>query len=243
MAKAPTNAPLPDNSLAPAKRTRAGTQDFFGIKPVVPTQPESAKDSLASPAVETAPITAPVDTPATNAPLAASLNEAPIVPAPEAPVAATPVAAPVADEAPALDTPPLVAPAPSATEAAPVTAAAPAALSPAQSAPVEDKANEQKGKKELEPETPPVGEGALAALPEYEWFLERKESDERTHAYISKDLYDNLVYVMQMIGDKKGFTLTSYLNNIITQHFDQYGPEIRKRIREKEALLKKKRRF
>lgn len=208
--------------------------------PVVQSEPEeenTSADSSAIPAADSAPVNASVDTPVASETPAAGPMDAAVTSAPEIPVAPAVASAPVVDNTPAPTAPLPAAPTPPAGEAAPVVAAAPTSL---------DENVEQKGKKELEPETPTVppttlvGEGAL---PDYDWFLERKESDERTHAYISKDLYDNLAYVMQILGDKKGFTLTSYLNNIINQHFDQYGPEIRKRIREKEALLKKKRRF
>jgi len=206
MAKATTKTPLSDNSLAPAKRTRVGTQDFFGIKPVLPAQ-VTAEPERAAPVDDSAPVAPPT-----------------AVETPVAPKVTTPDAAPAIKEAP--------------TPVTPKVARAPKTTAP--TTPEADDRTDEKTEAGLEPEASPVGEGAL---PGYDWFLERKESDERTHAYISKDLYDNLAYVMQVLGEKKGFTLTSYLNNVITQHFNQYGPEIRKRIREKEALLKKKRRF
>ncbi|KUG09015.1 DUF3408 domain-containing protein [Solirubrum puertoriconensis] len=85
-----------------------------------------------------------------------------------------------------------------------------------------------------------VGEGPTL---EYAHFLEKRDKDQRTHAYISRELYENLVYIANTLGDNKFVSTTTLLNNIVEHHLQQFGPQIRKLIKEKEAQAKKKRRF
>lgn len=56
-------------------------------------------------------------------------------------------------------------------------------------------------------------------------FLERKASVARRQIYISAELYDKINGFLPVIAGH-GFGITSYVNNILTHHQDQYKDDI-----------------
>ncbi|UYZ61222.1 DUF3408 domain-containing protein [Hymenobacter latericus] len=210
---AKNSKPLDEEPLGPSKRTKATTINFFRA-PAAPATPQPAAETVAAPKAAVAE---------------------PVVVEPAAPVIAPVEAPPVA----AVETPAL---APVAEQhAEPTTAELPAA---AVDAPVVEPAiavaDEERVLTETAAASSGVGEGPAL---EYAHFLEKRDKDQRTHAYISRELYENLVYIANTLGDNKFVSTTTLLNNIVEHHLQQFGPQIRKLIKEKEAQAKKKRRF
>jgi len=85
-----------------------------------------------------------------------------------------------------------------------------------------------------ETETVPVSETKEPAkqprkkreAPDYESvFLERKAGEDRQQIYISSRLYKKITEFLPMIAGY-GFGITSYVNNILAHHLEQYTDDI-----------------
>jgi len=90
------------------------------------------------------------------------------------------------------------------------------------------KETEEKQETELTAETKETGKPTRKKREAQDYeavFLERKASAPRRQTYISSELYEKINSFLPVIAGQ-GFSITAYINNVLTNHLERYKEDI-----------------